>query len=53
MNNDGVLGGNNVIKWIPDRSVLKLRIGDTIKLTAADFDRLSAAFFTELERRFL
>ena len=45
MNNDGVLRGNNVVKWIPDQSVLKLRIGDTIKLTAADFERLSAAFF--------
>jgi hypothetical protein len=29
------------------------RIDDTIKLTAADFERLSAAFFTELERKFL
>jgi len=52
MNNDGVLRGNNVVKWIPDQSVLKLRIGDTIKLTAADFERLSAAFFTELEHQF-
>ena len=52
MNNDGVLRGNNVVKWIPDQSVLKLRIGDTIKLTAADFERLSAAIFTELEHQF-
>ena len=52
MNNDGVLRGNNVVKWIPDESVLKLQIGDTIKLTAADFERLSAAFFTELEHQF-
>ena len=52
MNNDGVLRGNNVVKWIPDQSVLKLRIGDTVKLTAADFERLSAAFFTELEHQF-
>lgn len=53
MNNDGVLRGTTVIKWIPEQSVTKLRIGDTIRLTAADFERLSAAFFTELERRFL
>jgi hypothetical protein len=53
MNSDGVLRGNNVIRWIPERSVTRLRIGDTIRLTAGDFERLSSAFFTELERRFL
>ncbi len=53
MNHDGVLRGNSVIKRTPDRSVLKLRIGDPIRLTAADFQRLSTAFFAELERRFL
>lgn len=45
MNNEGVLRGNNVIKWIADDSVLKLRIGDSIRLTAAGFEHLSAAFF--------
>jgi len=53
MNNEGVLRGSNAIKWIPDQTVLKLRIGQPIRLTAAAFERLSAAFFTELERRFL
>jgi hypothetical protein len=48
-----VLRGSNAIKWIPDQTVLKLRIGQPIRLTAAAFERLSAAFFTELERRFL
>jgi hypothetical protein len=37
----------------PETSVLKLVAGDDIKLTEADFVRLSAAFFTELERRYL
>jgi len=41
------------IKLPPERSVLKLEVGDPIKISAADFERLSAAFFTELERRFL
>ena len=53
INNDGVLEGNNVIKYIPDQSVVKLKIGDKIRLTAEDFKRLSDAFFTELERKFL
>jgi hypothetical protein len=53
MNNDGVLRGNNVIKLIPDQSVLKLNIGDRIRLSAAQFQRLSKAFFTEIESKFL
>lgn len=32
---------------------MKLQLGDTIRLTADDFARLAAAFFAELERRFL
>lgn len=53
MNNGGVLRGSNVVRWIPEASVTGLRVGDRITLTADDFERLSAAFFTELERRFL
>ena len=47
------LRGNNVIKYVPDVSVVKLSIGDPIRLTAKEFEHLSAAFFTEIERRFL
>jgi hypothetical protein len=32
--------------------VLKLEIGDPIRLSEDDFERLSAAFFAELERKF-
>jgi hypothetical protein len=53
MNNDGVFRGNNVIKYVPESSVLKLRAGDAIKLDADDFERLADAFFDELKRRFL
>jgi hypothetical protein len=53
MNNDGVLRGDNVIKLIPDQSVLKLDIGDPIRLSAAQFQRLSKAFFAEIEAKFL
>jgi hypothetical protein len=53
LNNDGVLQGNNVIKFVPDDSVLKLNVGDRIKLTAAQFDRLAKAFLAEIESKFV
>jgi hypothetical protein len=53
INEDGILRGNNVIKLIPEESVVKLQIGDPIRLTADEFERLASAFFAELERRFL
>jgi hypothetical protein len=52
INNEG-LRGNNVVKLIPDQSVVKLNIGDRIRLTAAQFERLSKVFFAEIERKFL
>jgi hypothetical protein len=53
MSRGGVLTGNNVIKYKPEESVLKLQLGDRIALTADDFERLSAAFLAEMERRFV
>src|SRR6266536_1318828 len=53
MNNSGVLRGDKQIKLTPERSIVKLHIGDPIRLTEEEFERLSAAFFAELERRFL
>jgi hypothetical protein len=53
LNNNGILRDSNVIKYIPDQSVVKLNVGDKIRLTAEEFERLSAAFFAELERKFL
>jgi hypothetical protein len=53
MNNDGVLQQSTVIKLIPDQSVTKLQFGEPIQLTQDQFERLSAAFFAELERKFL
>ena len=40
------------IKLPPEKSVLKLELGDEVRLTEADFARLSKAFFAELEKRF-
>jgi len=42
-----------VIKWIPDGTVAKLDIGNPIRLTAAQFERLSDAFLGEIERKFV
>ena len=38
---------------IPDQSVVKLEVGDPVRLTAEQFKRLAAAFFAELERKLL
>lgn len=52
MHDDGVLTVDKTIKLKAATSVLGLEYGDPIRLTADDFARLAAAFFTELERRF-
>jgi hypothetical protein len=41
------------IKLRPEKSVLKLRVGEDVKLTEADFVRLSKAFFAEIEKKYL
>ena len=52
MNNDGVLQGNTVIKYAPEKAVVGLKVGDRITLSRDDFDRLSSAVFAELEQKF-
>ena len=51
--NNGVLKASTVIKLLPDKSILKLHPGDPIRVTEKDFERLSAAFLTDLEAKFL
>jgi hypothetical protein len=53
VNNEGVFRDSNVIQYLPDRSIIKLNVGDKIRPTAEEFQRLSSAFFAELERKFL
>jgi hypothetical protein len=53
LNNGGILRENNVINYIPAQSVVKLDLGDPIRLSEREFERLSAAFFAEIERKFL
>jgi hypothetical protein len=50
---DGNPRGSNVIKLVPDQSVLKLEIGERIKLRAAQVEHLSKAFFDEIRSKFL
>jgi hypothetical protein len=53
INHDGMLRGNNVIKLIPDQTVVKLEIDDRIRLSAAQFERLAHAFLEEIDARFV
>ncbi len=53
LNGGGVMQGNKVIKYVPEQAVVQLKIGDPIRLTEKDFDRLSKAFFADLETKFL
>ena len=53
MNNNGMMGTDKTIKYDPVKSFLKYNVGDKIKLTEADFARLTNAFFIELESKFI
>ena len=53
INHHGVLHGNNVIKLVPDQTVVKLDIGDRIRLDAAQFERVAHAFLDEIEAKFV
>lgn len=43
--------GLNAIKLPLEKLIVKLRAGDEVALSEADFVRLSNAFFAEIERR--
>jgi hypothetical protein len=53
INNAGQLRGNNVIKYTPEDSVLKLELGEPIDVSAEQFERLSDAFLAELDAKFV
>src|SRR2546425_12162147 len=40
------------LKLPPDTSVLKLRVGDEVKVSEADFVRLAKGFFAEIETKY-
>ncbi len=53
IDHEGVLTANKVIKLVPEDSVAGVEYGDPIRLTQSQFEKLSTAFFAELEARFL
>jgi len=53
MHHNGVMSADKSIKLSAARSVLKYQVGDEIKLNEADFLRISKAFFSEIESRYL
>jgi hypothetical protein len=53
MHDGAVLTADKTIKLRAATSVLGLEYGDPIRLSADDFARLAAAFFAELEQRFV
>ena len=52
LRNQGELAADTTIKFDPSKSVIGLHVGDGIHMNAADFQRLSDAFFDEIEAKF-
>ena len=53
LHNQGVMAVDKTIKYNPLKSILKIEIGQEIKLSESDFNRLLGAFFAELEAKFV
>ena len=53
MTNNGVLQRSNVIKYMPELSVTTLKIGEPIRLSADDFERLSRQFVADTVLKFV
>lgn len=52
LHNHGVLCADKTIKYNPETSVLKLRIGDEIRLDKGQFVLLFKSYFSEIEHKF-
>jgi hypothetical protein len=53
MNNNSKMIADKTIKLDSDKSVLKYKVDDEIRLNEADFVRLADAFFAEIENKYL
>jgi hypothetical protein len=53
MHHKAVLTADKAIRLTPATSLLKLEVGDPIKLDERAFALVAGAFFAELERRYL
>jgi hypothetical protein len=52
MENKGRMSADKTIRYKPEMSILKFKIGDEIRLDADDFVRLSTAFFDQIEKKY-
>ncbi|HSQ01277.1 MAG TPA: hypothetical protein VL049_28990 [Candidatus Dormibacteraeota bacterium] len=53
LRHQSTLAADKTIKYRAEASVLKLAIGDAVRLDAAQFKKLSTAFLAEMRRRFV
>ena len=53
LENDGKLAVNKTIKLKAADSSLGYEVGDEIRVTAADFDRLSEAYYAAIEQAYV
>jgi len=51
--NRGVMSADKTIKYNPSKSILKLQVGEEIKLTESGFVHLFRALFAEIETKFM
>ena len=47
--NGGVLRVEGPISWVPERTVLRLGVGDEVLVTADGYERLAAAYLSAME----
>jgi hypothetical protein len=47
--NGGTLRVDDAVSWVPERTVLRLAVGDDVEVTANGFERLAAAYLAAIE----
>ena len=52
MGNGGILAADKTIMYDPEKSELKIPVGDLIALSEADFTRLAATFLNEIAAKY-
>src|ERR1022692_1203135 len=53
ISNKGVFESKSPIDYIPEKSVLNLEAGDSVRLTESEFERLASAFFVDLKGKYV
>jgi hypothetical protein len=51
--NDGIVRVEGGIRWVPERTVLGLGVGDEVVVTANGFERLAAAYLAAVEATYV